>query len=51
MREANNDQWARHSDGWVAMQEKSRKLKEEADRLDKHGEERRRYIAERKKKS
>lgn len=49
--EANSEQWQRNSDGWVAMQERSRKLKDEADRLDKHGEERRKYIAEQRKKS
>ena len=49
MREANGEQWARHTDGWVAMQDKSRKLKEEADKLGKHGEERRQFLAERRK--
>lgn len=49
MREANGEQWARHTDGWVAMQDRSRKLKEEADKLGKHGEERRQFLAERRK--
>jgi hypothetical protein len=49
MREANSEQWARHTDGWVAMQDKSRKLKEEADKLGLHGDERRRFMAEGRK--
>jgi hypothetical protein len=49
--EANSERWQRNSDGWVAMQEKSRKLKDEAERLDMHGEERRKFIDEQRKKS
>lgn len=48
--EANSDRWARRSDGWVVMQEKSKRLKEEADRLNLHGEERRLFIAQHREK-
>lgn len=44
---ANDREWQRRSDEWVAAQNRSKKKKEEADKLNKHGEERRRYIAER----
>ncbi len=47
MRTLNDQAWDRRTSSWVIMQEKSRRVKEEADKLDKHGEERRRYIAER----
>ena len=50
MREANNEQWARHTDNWIAIQEKSRKLKAEADKLGMHGEARRQFMAERRSK-
>lgn len=47
---ANTDRWLRDSDGWVAMQERSRKLKEEAERLNLHGEERRLFLAEQRER-
>ncbi|MCR6650098.1 MAG: hypothetical protein NVV73_00755 [Cellvibrionaceae bacterium] len=48
--ETNSDRWARRSDGWVAMQEKSRRLKEEAERLNLHGEARRLFLAEQRER-
>lgn len=51
MSEANSETWIRHSDGWVVMQEKSRRLKDEAERLNLHGEERRQFLAERRSHS
>ena len=44
MREANSSEWLQRTDNWVVMQEKSRRFKAEADKLDKHGEERRDYL-------
>jgi len=46
MSSANDQDWERRSGDWVAMQEKSRRIKEKAEKLGKHGEERRRYLAE-----
>lgn len=46
---ANDREWERRSSSWVEAQNKSNKLKAEADKLDKHGKERRKYMAERRK--
>lgn len=48
---ANNQDWERRSSDWVNMQERSRRIKEEAEKLGKHGEERRQYIAEKIRKN
>lgn len=45
---ANDREWDRRSSSWVEAQNKSNKLKAEADKLDKHGKERRKYMAERR---
>lgn len=43
---ANNKSWQRRTDDWVAAQHRSNKRKAEADRLDKHGEARRDFLAQ-----
>lgn len=42
---ANDKSWQRRTDDWVAAQHRSNKRKAEADRRDKHGEERRDFMA------
>lgn len=44
---ANNKSWQRRTDDWVAAQHRSNERKAEADRLDKHGEARREFLAQR----
>jgi len=48
MKTANDRGWERRTTNWILMQERSRKLKEEADKRGLHGEERRRFLAEKR---
>lgn len=48
MKTANDRGWERRTTNWILMQERSRKLKEEADKRGLHGEERRRLLAEKR---
>jgi hypothetical protein len=50
MQSKNDQDSERRASDWVTMQEKSRRIKEEAEKLGKHGEERRQYIAEHRHK-
>lgn len=43
---ANDREWERRTNEWVSAQHHSNRLKTEADSLDKHGEERRRFMRE-----
>jgi|GEM_PF-5832235 sugar diacid utilization regulator len=45
MRIANDKSWDMRTSAWVAKQEQSRRIKEEAERLGLHGEARRQFIA------
>ncbi len=46
MRVANDREWERRTNDWVSAQHISHRLKVEADRLNLHGEERRRFMWE-----
>ncbi|WP_187409044.1 hypothetical protein [Saccharophagus sp. K07] len=50
MQIANDRTWERRTANWIAMQEKSKKIKEEADRLELHGSARRRFFQTQKNK-
>lgn len=42
---SNDRDWERRTNNWVTAQHKSRIRKEEADKLNLHGDERREYLA------